>query len=282
MERTPGPDGDSATLVAEFQGREGRGNSRLWEENQDMLYLRNGEPDYPCSDGEPMGETDLHRDLMIDLIEALKHHFEAQDKVYVSGNILLYYEEGNPLVHISPDVLVTLGIPKGPREIYKLWAEGKAPDFVIEVTSKSTRLRDVGVKKGLYEALGVKEYLLFDPRAEYLDPRFQVFRREGKHFMPVLVPENRGYNSPLLGLTFRVVDEELRIFENVSGRMLLNPAEQVRRARQEAQRAEQESQRAEQESQRAEQESQRAEQEAERARRYADKLRELGIDPEAL
>ena len=215
-----------------------------------------------------MGETDLHRDLMIDLIEALKNHFEAQAEVYVSGNILLYYEEGNPLVHISPDVLVTLGIPKGPREIYKLWTEGKAPDFVIEVTSKTTRFRDVGVKKGLYEALGVQEYLLFDPRAEYLDPRFQVFRREGRHFVPVLAPENRGYDSALLGLTFRVVNEELRIFETASGRMLLNPAEQARQARQEAHRAEQE--------------AHRAQQEADRARRYADKLRELGIDPEVL
>ncbi len=229
-----------------------------------------------------MGETDLHRDMMIDLIEALKAHFEAQDEVYVSGNILLYYEEGNPQVHISPDVLVTLGIPKGPREIYKLWAEGKAPDFIIEVTSKTTRLRDVGVKKGLYEALGVQEYLLFDPRAEYLDPPFQVFRREGKHFVPVLAPENRGYCSPLLGLTFRVVDGELRVFETASGRMLLNRAEQARQARQEAERADQEARRADQEASRAEQEGRRAEEEADRARRYADKLRELGMDPEAL
>ena len=100
--------------------------------------------------------------------------------------------------------------------------------------------------------------------------------------MPVLAPENRGYCSPLLGLTFRVVDGELRVFETASGRMLLNRAEQARQARQEAERADQEARRADQEASRAEQEGRRAEEEADRARRYADKLRELGMDPEAL
>jgi len=116
-----------------------------------MHFFRNalGEIDYPTTDGEPMGETDLHRDMMIDLIEALRHYFSHDPNVYVSGNILLYYEEGNPLAHRSPDVLVTLGIEKVRRESYKLWEIGKAPEVVVEVTSRSTRLRDVGVKKSL-------------------------------------------------------------------------------------------------------------------------------------
>jgi hypothetical protein len=46
--------------------------------------------DYPESDGQPMGETDVHRDAMFRIIELLKRHFRHQ-KVYVSGDLLLYY-----------------------------------------------------------------------------------------------------------------------------------------------------------------------------------------------
>ncbi len=182
-----------------------------------------GEIDYPTSDGEPMGETDLHRQMMVDLIEALRLYYRDVPDTYVSGNILLYYEEGNPQAHLSPDVLVTQGLENRPRETYKMWVEGKAPDLVVEVTSRSTRMRDVGVKKGLYEALGVREYILFDPRSEYLLPRFQVFRREHSVFVPCVIPEQVGYTSEL-SLTFRVVEGVLRIF-GPEGKVLPTPLE---------------------------------------------------------
>ncbi len=47
---------------------------------------------YPTSDGRPMGETDLHRTIMIESIESLQLHYAGQ-QVYVSGNILLYYQQ---------------------------------------------------------------------------------------------------------------------------------------------------------------------------------------------
>lgn len=222
-----------------------------------------------------MGETDLHRDMMVNLIEALRNYYRNDSQVYVSGNILLYYEQGDPTCHLSPDVLVTLGIPQTRLQTYKMWEIGKAPDLIIEVTSRSTRLRDVGVKKGLYEALGVREYILFDPREEYLLPRFQVHRREGSHFLPVLAPEAQGYLSRSLGLLFRVIDGELRIIDPASGQTLPTPAEQAQRAEQEAQRAEQATQRAEQEARRADEQSLLAE-------RYAARLRQAGIDPGAI
>jgi Uma2 family endonuclease len=96
---------------------------------------------YPTSDGRPMAETDLHRDLMVDLIETLKNWFAADPQTYVSGNILLFYEPGNKRRHVSPDVLVVRGIAKLRRDNYLVWEEGKAPDLVIEVTSKTTRTR---------------------------------------------------------------------------------------------------------------------------------------------
>ena len=49
-----------------------------------------------------MAETDLHRNEMIDVIQMLDDHFADQPRVYVSGNILLYYVEGDPRKHPRP------------------------------------------------------------------------------------------------------------------------------------------------------------------------------------
>ena len=64
---------------------------------------RSAELVYPTTDGRPMGETDLHRNIMFASIESLKLHYAGQ-QVYVSGNILLFYQPGNRRRHVSPDV----------------------------------------------------------------------------------------------------------------------------------------------------------------------------------
>lgn len=48
--------------------------------------------EYPEADGRPMAEADLHRDLMFYVIHLLRRYLAGQ-QVYVSGNLLLYYEE---------------------------------------------------------------------------------------------------------------------------------------------------------------------------------------------
>ena len=65
--------------------------------------------DDPTSDGRPMAETDLHRNVMVAAIETLKMHYTGQ-RVYVSGNILLFYCPGDRQRHVSPDVLVVQGL----------------------------------------------------------------------------------------------------------------------------------------------------------------------------
>src|SRR5262249_10245514 len=126
---------------------------------------RNRKVEYPTSDGKPMAETQIHGQLMIDLIQTLQERFAAEPDVYIWGNILLFYEEGNKRKHISPDVFMVRGVPKEPPRLhYLLWEERKGPDIVIELTSKTTRAEDQKTKLALYrDTLKVPEYFLFDP-----------------------------------------------------------------------------------------------------------------------
>src|SRR5437879_7353509 len=119
---------------------------------------------YPESDGKPMAESDLHRDWMVRIIELLKAHF-ADQRVYVSGNLLVYYVEGDPKRSVAPDVFVVKGLEQRDRRNFKIWEEGKGPDFILENTSKKTRREDKGKKMELYAQLQVPEYFLYDPLA---------------------------------------------------------------------------------------------------------------------
>jgi Uma2 family endonuclease len=182
---------------------------------------------YPESDGKPMAESDVHRDVMFDLIHALDTRYAGEPDVYVSGNILLYYVEGNPRISISPDVLLVRGIPKGRRKTYLVWKEGKAPDFVIEVTSDSTRQEDLHKKKDRYESLGVEEYVLFDPLGDYLDPRLQGYRLTGRRYRLISLEEDGSLRSRTTGLILRPEGTNLRLVDAATGERLLGHREET-------------------------------------------------------
>jgi Uma2 family endonuclease len=229
-----------------------------------------GNPDYPTSDGKPMAETDHHRTLMEDLIRILKAWYEHQQRVYVSGNLLLFYVRGNKRRHISPDVFVVKGVPKGDRLNYIVWEEGKGPYLVIELTSSSTRHEDVSRKFRLYQdVLKVKEYFLFDPHGDYLQLRLQGYRLRGGKYQAVRVVEGR-LPSRVLGLHLEADGENLRLYDPAAQRWLPTQDERIAQAQASLR----------QERQRAEQERQRAEQERQRADRLQARLRELGINLE--
>ena len=177
--------------------------------------------DYPSSDGKPMTESEAQFLPLTYVALALREHFEQRDDVYVGANMFLYYEQNNPRAVVAPDVFVVVGAPKRVRDSYLLWNEPKGPDFVLEVTSRSTRREDQGRKKRVYASLGVGEYFLFDPTGDYLRPRLQGFvLRQGRyerlptarlpHGEPSLVSE-------AVGLDLRVRGEELRLYDPDKG-----------------------------------------------------------------
>jgi Uma2 family endonuclease len=186
--------------------------------------VRNG---YPTSDGRPMAETDWHRILMNALIQTLDAWYSQDPMVYVSGNLLLFYVPGNKRRHVSPDVFVVKGVPKRRRPNYLTWEEGKGPDFVIELTSSSTRAEDTKKKFHLYQdTLGVQEYFLFDPLGDYLDPALRGYRRQRGRFSAIREVEGR-LPSRVLSLHLEAAGEELRLFDPATGQWLATPEERA-------------------------------------------------------
>lgn len=181
---------------------------------------------YPESDGKPMAETDRHRDLMIDFILMLKHHFQNTDDVYVSGNLLMYYEEGNPRKSISPDVFVVFGVPKKLRNTYLTWEEANTPDFVLEVASPSTFTKDMGVKKDLYASvLSVKEYFIYDPLGQIV-PSFVGFQLINGVYQEISFVNER-LPSTVLGLELGEHRDVLRLYDPNTSRWLQTPPERA-------------------------------------------------------
>lgn len=70
-----------------------------------------------------------------------------------------------------------------------------SPDLVVEILSPSTRRRDLGIKRALYERTGVIEYWLVDPKAEAVT----LCARESSVFRPHPLAKDAGdsLTSPL-------------------------------------------------------------------------------------
>ena len=111
------------------------------------------------------------------------------------------------------------------RRPRKRGERAKAPDFIVEISSKSTKREDMKVKFELYrDVLRVREYFLFDPRAEYLNPPLQGFRLAGPDYVPIEPVAGR-LPSEVLCLHLECDGDRLRFFNPVTGARLLNPIE---------------------------------------------------------
>ncbi len=267
---------------------------------------------YPDSDGKPMADNDTQRKPLTYLVEALDYHFKEQSDVYVSADLLIYYERKKPKVSVAPDVLVVFGVAKHERGSYKIWLEGKAPDVVVEIASPSTFRKDEIVKSPLYQRLGIQEYFQYDPTGDYMQPRLRgrSLDKDGQYQdMPIKQLKNGQLilTSLCLKLEMHLKDERLRVFNPVTKDYLQTYAEAVdasnlaeKQAQQERklkewaqqdakikeqqreqaqQQAEQERQQKESAQQQAEQERQQKELAQQQVVKLAEQLRILGINP---
>ena len=161
---------------------------------------------YPEEDGEPMAVSDLHRLILMRTLQILDEYFKQDPGAYVSGDILMYYVEGDPRKSVSPDVLVAFGLGKKPRGNYLVWVEGKVPDFVMEFSSKNTYRNDLGRKMELYAALGIQDYFLCDIEGLYLPSPLMGFTLVDGVYVPIPADVDGGLHSAALNLDFHVDD----------------------------------------------------------------------------
>ena len=180
---------------------------------------------YPETDGEPMAASDYHRRLLVWTLQALEAHFAETPEVYISGDILIYYREGDPQKSISPDVLVCFGLDPKLRRTYKIWEEGKAPDFVMEFSSASTYAKDLDAKMEVYASLEIQDYFLYDAEGLYLPSPLMGFTLVNGIYEPISPDDDGGICSSVLGLDFCLEGADIRIYDPIANAWVQTLAE---------------------------------------------------------
>jgi Uma2 family endonuclease len=176
--------------------------------------------EYPTGDGQPLGETRIHGENLVDLLQTLRDYFADEPKVCVSGWLLMFYEEGDPKKRVAPDVFVARGVEKRLRDHYLIWEEGKGPDLVIELTSKSRRRQDQKKFELYRDVLKVPELFLIDPSGGCFDALLRGFRWSESGYVPIEPGRGPGLHSEVLGLNLEREGYALRLFDPESRRML--------------------------------------------------------------
>ena len=113
-----------------------------------------GEVEYP--ERNWIAQSIAHGDAVLQAAAALRNHFRDRPDVLVAMELAVYYRRDDNTVWLQPDVLVVFGVNPENRRSYRIWEEGKAPDFVLEVASPATAGNDAKHKVREYSRIGVK------------------------------------------------------------------------------------------------------------------------------
>ncbi|MYJ73881.1 MAG: Uma2 family endonuclease, partial [Gammaproteobacteria bacterium] len=132
---------------------------------------------------------------------------------------------GNRSALLVPDVFVSFAAGRGERSSYKAWEEVGVPDFVLELLSANTWRRDVEVKPPLYEALGVREFWIFDPLGRLSDPMIGRRLDASGSYRPVPALPAGGWRSEVLGLDLILRSGGFRFRDPATGEVLPDAVE---------------------------------------------------------
>ena len=80
----------------------------------------------------------------------------------------------------------------GDRSSFRVWEEGKAPDFVLEVAPPSTAENDARHKATEYARIGVREYWRLDPQGSLMGMPLEGYAASEGRFGPVEAVEREG------------------------------------------------------------------------------------------
>jgi Uma2 family endonuclease len=136
---------------------------------------------------------------------------------FVGNQITMFIPRrpGRPAYQPSPDILVHPTLTQADRSALDVDRDGP-PALIIEVASPATaRERDLkpDAKPGIYAAIDVLEYMVFDPLEQFISGHVWA-RRLGPSVYDLWLPNAQGrWESTALGISFLPIGSRLRIFD---------------------------------------------------------------------
>ena len=194
---------------------------------ESLQCLREYDDDgYIIKDELLVSESTQHTDLCYYSQCSLRRYYRNTPRVYPSGNVYIYYRQGDLQGRIAPDCFVFLDIEdRDGRENVRLWEEnGSLPSIVFEFASEKTYRNDIGFKKRICQnILKVLEYVLFDPKGKFFRPAFQLWRLDaGGVYQSVPIENGRVYSEQLDLWIVQQGSSELRFYDAKTGEYLLS------------------------------------------------------------
>ena len=160
------------------------------------------------------------------VVDAIGIHFrltQGRSDVYTAVGEPVHYDKTQKTACVTPDMFLTFGLTGPPRDVYRVWDEGRSPDLCLDVISPLRRQeRPWSELAELYAQLGVKECWRFDPAGEHLRPRLQGYRLERDGYVALAsltVGDELVIRSDLTDLDFRCSNRGLRVREPLTGRV---------------------------------------------------------------
>ena len=155
-------------------------------------------------------------------------HLGNPDTTIVGSDLYITRVPTGELADMSgvpyPDLMVAFDVDPAlylARNGYVISEQGKPPDFVLEVASRSTGRRDTIDKRVIYAELGVPEYWRFDETGQYHGTRLAGDRLVDGQYEPIAIDELpngslRGQSS-VLNVILRWVNGHLGWYDPSTG-----------------------------------------------------------------
>ena len=168
----------------------------------------------------------------------LARHLETPETTLVAGERYLALSPTRNLTGVRyPDLLVAFDVNPAAyyaSNAYVISEQGKPPDFVLEIASRSSGRIDTVGKRRDYAALLIPEYWRFDETGEYHGTRLAGDRLVNAEYVPIPIAELpdgslQGF-SLALNLGLRWVSGELVFYDPATQQRIVTLADERARA----------------------------------------------------
>ena len=155
-------------------------------------------------------------------------HLGGPDTTIVGSDLYITRVPTGELPDMSgvpyPDLMVAFNVDPDAylaRNGYVISEQGKPPDFVLEVASRSTGRRDTIDKRVIYAELGIPEYWRFDETGQYHGTRLAGDRLVDGQYVPIAIDElpygSLQGHSIVLNVDLRWTDGQLGWYDPATG-----------------------------------------------------------------